>query len=447
MADIEIAELKDIFVGELAEHGHWIVANLDTGISWPVEQQKYTYQDTDFFLLPITKESYPAVALKKGDETDQEARSRILRFLSAMSWSEGSGVIVPFFTGGNLPRPMGREKSFGLTITRDLNLTYLPEPAEDRGRVALALMREGRGLNHPAYAFLSFYRVLEAALPDGRARGEWVATNLERIFDRQGQEALEKLKATGVVDLGGHLYRSGRQAIAHAAAVPIINPDDASDYERLQGELPIMRGLAELAIEEVLGIKTRHTIWKEHLYELAGFKERLGPALVQGALDEIEPPEGATVDLPHIDVELRRSDPFTALKGMVPVHVSQQGKMMQLVYRSPDELVEMVFVLDFGEERLRFEWDRNIYGRDDGSAQAAIYAAELTRFIRDYVGNGELHIYDAKSRNLLSRVDAFIPTNYWANHEALNEQIMRWTEEAAHRVIAHQHEDVQEGAP
>lgn len=68
--------------------------------------------------------------------------------------------------------------------------------------------------------------------------------------------------------------------------------------------------------------------------------------------------------------------------------------------------------------------------------QAAIYAAELTRFIRDYVGNGELHIYDADSRNLLSRVDSFIPTNYWANHEALNEQIARWTEEAERRVSA-----------
>jgi hypothetical protein len=29
-------------------------------------------------------------------------------------------------------------------------------------------MREGRGLNHPGYAFLSFYRVLEVALPNGQ---------------------------------------------------------------------------------------------------------------------------------------------------------------------------------------------------------------------------------------------------------------------------------------
>jgi hypothetical protein len=32
-----------------------------------------------------------------------------------------------------------------------------------------------------------------------------------------------------------------------------------------------------LAIEEVFGVETSHTVWKKHLYELAGFKEILGP--------------------------------------------------------------------------------------------------------------------------------------------------------------------------
>jgi hypothetical protein len=434
MANIDIPDLKNILTGGLAQNGIWIVANLETAISWPERAQKATYLGDDYWLVPITRESYPAVAYNAGNQDRKTASSKILRFLSALSWSESSGIIVPYFTGGNLPRPMGREKSLGLSITEELNLTYLPEPAEDKGRLALGLMREGRGLSHLAYAFLSFYRVLEAALPDGRLRREWIAANFDRIFDHQGREALTKLKAAGVTDLANHLYKSGRQAIAHAKAEPIINPDDASDYERLQSELPVIRGLAELAIEEKLGIKTRHTIWREHLYELAGFKERLGDNFVQRVLAETEPYEGDVVDLPCIDVELRRSDPFTALKGMYPVQVAQKSKTVQLVYRSPDELVEMIFVLDFGNEQLRFEWDRDIHAKDDGSKQAAIYAADLTRFIRDYIGNGELRIYDADSRALLSHVDAFIPTNYWANDKVLNGQIARWTEELERRI-------------
>lgn len=433
-------------MGELAQRANWTVANLETSISWPVKAQKVEYLGDQFWLLPITRESFPAVAFIS-DGTDRIGdRSKLLRFLSALSWAEDRGVIVSSFTGGDLPRPMGREKSFGLTITEELSLNYLPEPVDDKGRLALGLMREGRGLNHPAYAFLSFYRVLEAALPNGRSRGKWLADNLDRIADREGKEALAKLKATGIVDLAEHLYKSGRQAIAHAASDPIINPDDASDYERLQSELPIMRGAAQLAIEEVLGIKTGHTIWREHLYELAGFKAALGDELVQRVMNDETPNEGAMVDLPRLDIGLKRSEPFTALQGMIPVHVAQQDGIMQLVYRSPDELVEILFVLNFKEERLRFEWNRGIYGRDDGSAAAATYAAELSRFVRDYVGNGELFMWDADSGELLSRVDAFIPTNYWANHEALNEQIARWTAEADRRK-AQADEDDHSGLP
>lgn len=431
MAALEIPKLKDIFSGDIAKNGNWVVANLDTSLSWPVEAQKVEYLGDVFWLIPITHESFPAVAYDRNEgEELNAARSKVLRFLSALSWTEGSGIIVEQFTGGNLPRPMGRQKEFGLVITKDLGLTYLPEPQDDRGRLALALMREGRGLNHPAYAFLSFYRVLECAIPDGKQRGTWFADNLEKITHRTARDALEKLKASGVVDLADHLYRSGRQAIAHAKAEPVINPDDASHDQRLQNELPIMLGLAEHAIENVLGIKTRHTIWRAHLYELSGFKERLGDDLVNRIIDGVEPEPGEMIDLPVIDVELRRSEPFTALQGMKPVHVVVHNKMMQLVYSSPDELVQFVIVLDFPEERLRFEWSRDIVGRDDGTVAAATYAAELNRFIRDYIGNGELHIYDSDTRELISRVEAFLPTNYWADHEALDERIARWKKEA-----------------
>lgn len=49
----------------------------------------------------------------------------------------------------------------GFSICEEFDLSYFPEPASERALLALALMREGRGLNHPAYAFLSFFRVLE----------------------------------------------------------------------------------------------------------------------------------------------------------------------------------------------------------------------------------------------------------------------------------------------
>jgi hypothetical protein len=432
----EIPELKDILRGDLAERADWIVANLDTSISWPVEAQKVAYLGTEFWLVPITRESYPAVATKRHAESREEVRSRLMRFLSAVSWSESAGIMVDSFGGGSLPRPMGRQKSSGLTITQDLNLTYLPEPADDRGRLALALMREARGLNHPAYAFLSFYRVLEAAIPAPHpARDKWIATNLGRLRNPHAQDALKALNAAGVLNVADHIRKARRHAIAHAASGTIINPDDIKESDNIRSELPIMIGLAELAIEEEIGVRTRHTIWKEHLFELEGFKNLLGADRVQRIVDRVTPSDGEVIDLPPIDVELRRREPYAPLQRMQPYHASQVENRLQLVYASPDGLVKIVFELDFEHERLRFDWNGGILGDDDGSANAARHAAELTRFVSDYIGNGELHIFESDTRELLSRVDAFIPVNFWANQDALNSQIQRWKKEASQREV------------
>ncbi len=433
MVTLEIPTLEDALIGEIAKPADWVVANLDTSISWPVASEKYQFAGDTFYLIPLTKNHYPAIAYKRQSETLPEARSKILRFLSAVSWAESAGALVASFGGGRLPRPNYREKTHGHFITGDLALTYLPEAQDANQWIALGLMREGRGLNHPAYAFLSFYRVLEAAIPEGKTRQKWVVDNLDAILDRGGREALDRLKTSGIEDVGAHLYKSGRMAIAHAKSDPIINPDDASDYDRIASELPLMRGLAELAIERVLGIKTRSTIYREHLYELAGFKRLLGAKKVAAVIAGMPPKEGEQIDFPEIDIELRKRDPYLPLKRMQPIHAVQIGARIELVYVSSDELVQFSFALDLEAERLVFDWSNDLSATDDGSAAAALNAAALKRFILEYVGNGELHIYDSQTRTLLSRVEAFMPVNYWANHEKLNQEIDEWTAEAARR--------------
>lgn len=431
MMKLEIVDLAEALVGEIAEPGNWIIANLETAISWPVTYQAYAYDGLRFYIIPLTRGRAPAVAVRRGDESLQACRSALLRFLSAMSWTQSAGAIVTSFSADALPRPQPRVSEFGMSITGDLNLCYLPIPPSATSALALALMREGRGLNHPAYAFLSFYRVLEAAIPVGKDREAWVEANLDHILDHSGRDALKKLTASGIEDVGAHLYRSGRMAIAHAKADPIINPDDAADYDRIFGELPIMRGLAELAIETILDVPTRSTVYREHLYELSGFKDRLGAP----KMAEILSPEilAGDVDLPIIDVELRRKEAYPPLRSMQPIHAEKRGQTLLLVYRSTDDLVEFHFTLDFAEERIRFEWDKDIHWEDDGSAVAADHAAALWRFVLEYVGNGELHFYDSETQSLLGRVEAFIPNNYFADHEALNSRIDEWKAEAEAR--------------
>ena len=82
--------------------------------------------------------------------------------------------------------------------------------------------------------------------------------------------------------------RRGRNAIAHAEREPYVNPDKVDDHFRLYSDIPLMRNLAELAIEKVGGVRRRFTIVGEHLYELEGFREII-PDHILAMLQEGQP--------------------------------------------------------------------------------------------------------------------------------------------------------------
>ena len=50
------------------------------------------------------------------------------------------------------------------------------------------------------------------------------------------------------------LYESGRCAVAHAFADPLVDPDDLADLRRLSADLDVVRALAEYLIEHELHV-------------------------------------------------------------------------------------------------------------------------------------------------------------------------------------------------
>jgi len=189
--EFTIPEVNDVIVGELAERGEWIVANIQTNSAWPVKSQKVMYRGESFFIMPIMRGYFPAVAMKvPNGKSRAECEKLMMRFISNLAWVEDRGLIVDGLGGGSLPAPMGREKERGFSICEEFDLSYFPEPASDQALLALALMREGRGLNHPAYAFLSFFRVLEVAFQNANDRVAWIAANIATVRGFQVREAL-----------------------------------------------------------------------------------------------------------------------------------------------------------------------------------------------------------------------------------------------------------------
>ena len=80
--------------------------------------------------------------------------------------------------------------------------------------LALALLREARGLQHHAYSFLSFWRVLEVTLGAKNIIG-WIPDALNRVTSHTSKEVIQKLTNNGIANVATHLYVSGR--CAHSA--------------------------------------------------------------------------------------------------------------------------------------------------------------------------------------------------------------------------------------
>jgi hypothetical protein len=396
-----------------------------------VKAQKVAFCGVDVWMMPLMRDRYPALAINRPPGLSREDCERLLmRFLSTLCWVEGRGALADGIGGGSRPNPMGRKNQFGLSICEQFELDYFPEVTDPKAQLALALMREGRGLNHPAYAFVSFYRVLEAA---GVNRDDWINGQLDKVRDHAAREVRDRLRIE-TDNVGGHLRESGRNAAAHARSEPIIDPDDPSDARRLFSELPLIAALAELAIETELGVQTRHTVWDEHLYELAGFKAILGEELVQEIIEGRPPAnEERMVDMPPLSVELYGHPPYPPLKNLQPVGLARDGDHLVLDAKSANGCFGIRLRLDFKNERIHFDINSDLAARDDGSADGAEAISEIGRFSRDYWGNGKLRILNADTGGLISRKDAFVPVNCWLDVDAANSRIDGWKRRAEER--------------
>ena len=409
---------------DLLNRGCWICLNIEPNITWPVRPQSLIFAGHEIWIIPITTDDHPGVAMRQPEEMQlEDAEGLLLRLLSVIAWREGVGIAVTYRTGGNLPLMMGLNKKLGFCIRDAFDFTDVICPEEEEPRIALALMREARSLTGSAYAFLSYWRILEIAFPGSGERTLWMQAKLANLDGRGVEEALNAIKAAGIADVGRHLFASGRCAIAHANARPIINPDNPRDTRRLMDELPVVRELAVLAIEERFGVDTQLSEYRKHLYELKGWRRALGEKIIERIICGEEPSKDDVIDLPVVNFRLYETPPYDAFEEMTPSLAFAQDRKLFLQYSDAGGLIFLRFALNFSEERLEFDIFNGVYGRDDGSVLAAERSWDSKRFFRDYLLNGIVQIWNAHTGEILGRLDAFLPVNYFADLYACNREI------------------------
>jgi hypothetical protein len=415
-------------------HGHWIVASLETHLPWPPRAQVARYEGREFLLLPaviaegktpdnpFAAHRLPAIAIETRAHriSDAQARVEIMRFASALAWHEYWSLEVVFWTGGNLPRQMGR--SVNQPIQGYLDTELLPSPPSEAARTALALYREGTSLENPFYAFLSLYKAFSVAIP-AIERESWMARKHE-LRDERARNRLQELESAGR-NVGDYLFQEGRHAVAHADREPFVNPDSTDDHFRLRQDVPLMRSYAEIAIEEALGVPRRQTLWRQHLYELEGFRALLPSGIAETLKRGEEVPPDVTVQFPSEWLILAaRGAEQQPLPGMELVGARASAGKVGLMFHSRCEVTELVVELDFVGERLIFDPLGMMSIRPLRAAPEQIEEEiQAERFRWAMILNGRIELWDAESERCLGRSEAYIPVNMMANKAGFDARI------------------------
>ncbi len=377
---------------------------------WPDKDTEIEFDGHNLLLRPETKELMPSVAFEFGSKgiTYEDAMHLIQRFLSSLSWVENVGIRAEVWTGGGFPTKIGKSANVR-HVAPKFDKTYLPNPTDKKQILALAIYRDALGVNSVPYKFLGLARIINI-IGKSHVQKKWINDNLSKLTDPESLNIISALRTKGVTDIGYYLYNSGRSSVAHAED-EVVNPDIVTDVVRLSRELPLMQDLAELFIENELGIKSQRTIYREHLYELDGFKKIISQTLIDEAKKGVNRKvEKNEIDL-QLKVGLRTMPDYSALNTLVVDDAQLHNGSIQMILMSPDKLIQVWLGLNFQGERLMFWPDQGVRFFDDGSKTAAIKMKSLFEFKRDLFGNGALEVNDVKSGKLLGHADPFIPTN------------------------------------
>jgi len=401
--------------------GNWATLFVDPSIPWPEDEMLHAYRDHNVWMLPGTEDSYSMVTVDAASEriTSEEGYGLLREFVSALVWLKGQRIGIEGNGGGTYPyRMMLPRKGEPPRSLHPLHFDHIPEPKDTKAKLGLAIYREALEMQNAAYQLLGFAKVINIFHKNSAEQKKRINANLTKIRSLSGRERLKELQVQGK-NIGNYLYQSGRSAVVHAFKEPLVNPDNPEDYKRISRDVGLMRDIAEHAIEVELGVKSSGTLWREHQYELAGFRDLLGPELAEKLKHKdyvggsrIAGGPNLSASLPRISIRLRDEGKFDVLEELTvePMEYPIPGTLALRCHKA-DRIVKVFLYLNFTEERLLIDLDGGFKVFDDGTQEAAKWVAEIIRFQRLYLGNGVLEVWDVDQDRLLGRCDAFLPTN------------------------------------
>lgn len=388
----------------------WIVVAVEHSVFWPTKETKVEFRARELVLRPETEKLVPDVITAYAPPGSYEEGLRAIRhFLSSLAWVRRGRIREIMITGGSHPIRCGKAREARM-IDPKFRIDYLPDPTESRARLALGFYREALGLENLSYQFLGFFKIINVLHKTGPAQKMWINRSIDQLDDHLAKPRISELKGSGL-DIGQYLYESGRCAIAHAYAEPLVDPEDPEDTARLRKDLPVIKALAEHLIESELGIKSTDTIWREHLYELEGFRVLLGSKILEKLKKGETLEAGIIPAFPKISIRLHDHSRLPAFEGMTPEVIAVEKGCIVLDCHSVDNLACMRLLLEFSSERLGFDAEKGVAIADNGSSKSLFYAADHCRLMKGLCLNGVLEVWDSTTEKMLGHTDPFMAVN------------------------------------
>ena len=224
---------------------------IDTEIPWPSKEAVIDFRGRNFHLLPETNRTSRMIRVETDTGfTQVDADKLILELLSALAWAEQAKAAPIFGNWCTVPLNIGKGP---MGTTGSGRFDYLPDPLDPKAKLALALYREGLSVNFVPYQFLGFFKVVNILRSHSDQQMQWINENLKHVTDVRAKARIAEIQSIQQ-DVAKYLFVSGRCAISHAYAQPIVNPDEPRDVIRINSDLPLMRELARIAIERELGV-------------------------------------------------------------------------------------------------------------------------------------------------------------------------------------------------
>lgn len=227
------------------------IYGIEPRFAWPKSEQAIDYDGNKFTLVPPTEGVSPLITTKLSENLPLTKSDRqVSELLSHLAWHEQAGVTIRLAAWSSCSTLAIARGAVAYVVGGPLHLPTIAQSATRR--LALALYREGLSVNLPAYALLSYFKIINIIRDKGREQKAWIHDNVIHIREKSALARVEVIRHEHA-DIAGYLYDSCRCAVAHAYdQASIVNPDDPSHLQRLHHDLPVIRDLARCVIEKNL---------------------------------------------------------------------------------------------------------------------------------------------------------------------------------------------------